>query len=110
MYLVLIRYTRPIDEVDAVRPSHRAFLQAQYRAGLLVCSGPRVDRTGGVLLARSGDRRAVEAMCAADPYALAGVALHDVIEFDCLSHADGFAPFLTAASGGEGTGLVPSTP
>ena len=94
MFLVLIRYTRPIDEVDAVRPAHRAFLQEQYRAGLLVCSGPRPDRTGGVLLARSGGRATVEAMCAADPYALAGVAVHEVIEFDCLSHADGFEPFL----------------
>ena len=74
MHLVLIRYTRPIDEVDAVRPAHREFLQTQYREGLLVCSGPRVDHAGGVLLARSGDRAAVEAMCAADPYALGGVS------------------------------------
>ena len=96
MFLVLIRYTRPIDEVDAVRPAHRAFLQEQYRAGLLVCSGPRTDRTGGVLLARSGDRAAVESMCAADPYAIAGVAVHEVVEFDCLSHADGFAEFLVS--------------
>jgi len=94
VFLVLIRYVRPIDEVDAVRPAHRVFLQEQYRAGLLVCSGPRTDRTGGVLLAPSGDRAAVDAMCVADPYARAGVAVHEVIEFDCLSHADGFAPFL----------------
>ncbi|MGE5235844.1 MAG: YciI family protein [Acidobacteriota bacterium] len=97
MFLVLIRYVRPSEEVDRVRGEHRAFLQECYRAGALICSGPRTDRTGGVLLARSGRREDVEAMVVRDPYALAGVAAHDIVEFDCLSSAAGFEPFLAPA-------------
>jgi uncharacterized protein YciI len=97
MVLVLIRYTRPIEEVDRIRPEHRAFLQEGYRAGALVCSGPRADRTGGVVLTRLTSRTEAETMFARDPYALAGVAVHETVEFDCLSSAPGFEPFLAPA-------------
>ncbi len=94
MLLVLIHYLKPIAEVQRARQAHRAFLHEQYRAGLLVCSGPRVDETGGVVLARGGSKAEVEALFSRDPYALSGVARHEVIEFELKSHAPGFEAFL----------------
>lgn len=94
MFLVLIRYLKPAGEIERVRPAHRAFLEEHYRAGTLVCSGPRRDGTGGVVLARGEARAEVEALFRRDPYAIQGLAEHDVVEFDVKSHAAAFAPFL----------------
>ena len=99
MYLVIIHYDRPMDEVAAVRPEHRDYLQAHYRRGLMVCSGPQVAGHGGVLLARGGDRAAVEALCAEDPYRRRGVAHHEIIEFEAKSCAPGFEPFAAPFAG-----------
>ncbi len=94
MFLVLIRYLKPAGEIERARPAHRAFLEEHYRAGTLVCSGPRSDGTGGVVLARGSGRAEVEKLFLSDPYAIQGLAEHDVVEFDVKSHAPAFAPFL----------------
>ncbi|HEY3353705.1 MAG TPA: YciI family protein [Polyangia bacterium] len=94
MFVVLIHYDRPAEEVARVRPAHREFLQRYYASGHLVCSGPQVGGHGGVALARGADRAEVEAIFAQDPYRLQGVAHHELIEFQVVSHAPELAPFL----------------
>ena len=94
LFLVLIRYTRPPGELDRLRPAHREFLRRHYDAGRLIVSGPRVDRTGGVVLACGGSAGEVAAWFADDPYASASAAVHEVVEFTVGSHADGFERFL----------------
>ncbi|MEW6338143.1 MAG: YciI family protein [Acidobacteriota bacterium] len=94
MFLVLIRYLTATGEIERARPAHRAFLDEHYRAGTLVCSGPRTDGTGGIVLARGTDRSRVEELFRRDPYAIQGLAVHDIVEFDVKSHAPAFAPFL----------------
>jgi uncharacterized protein YciI len=97
LFLVLIRYLRPPEELDRLRPAHREFLRRHYDAGRLVVSGPRVDRTGGVVLARGASAGEVGSWFADDPYALAGAAGYEVVEFTVGSHADGFERFLPTA-------------
>jgi len=96
LFLVLIHYLRPAEELDRLRPAHREFLRRHYDAGRLLVSGPRVDRTGGIVLARAASAAEVASWFEDDPYAAAGAARYEVVEFTVGSHADGFERFLPA--------------
>lgn len=94
MFLVLINYLKPIDEVEKGRPPHREFLDKCVRSGHLIVSGPRADHKGGVLLARARDLAEVSGIFAKDPFQLTGLAKYEFIEFKPVKHAPGFDPFL----------------
>lgn len=91
MFLVLTRYIRPLPEIEARTAEHRAWLDEQIAAGVLILTGPQVPRTGGVLIASAGrTREALEAILAQDPFSLHGLADFEIIEFA----AGKFAPAL----------------
>lgn len=79
--VVLIDYVDDLDLVDAQMNAHVAWLNEHFEAGTLLVAGRQHPRTGGVLLAR-GDRAAVEALAARDPFVRHGVATSRVIEFN----------------------------
>jgi len=81
MFIVTLTYIRPLEELDALMDAHVAWLKKHYESGLFVASGRQVPRKGGLILARSGDRAALEALLARDPFVQNGVARTDVIEF-----------------------------
>jgi len=81
MFVVTLTYIRPLEELDALMPKHVAWLKKHYRSGLFIASGRQVPRTGGVILARSGDRAALEKLLEEDPFVKSGCARVDVIEF-----------------------------
>lgn len=80
MFVMLLDYRQGLDAVERHLPAHIDWLDRGYAAGLLVASGRQVPRTGGVILAR-GDRAAVEALAASDPFAVHGVATYRIVEF-----------------------------
>ena len=81
MFVVTLTYVVPLSEVELHLPAHVEYLKAQYAAGLFLASGRRVPRTGGLILARAASREALDAVLADDPFARAGVARYDVVEF-----------------------------
>lgn len=81
MFVVLLNYLRPLAVIDELLPAHVAFLDEQYRTGVFLASGRRVPRTGGVILARAASREELDAVLAQDPFALAGAAAYEVVEF-----------------------------
>ncbi|SCK09981.1 YciI family protein [Vogesella sp. LIG4] len=81
MYVVSLHYTAPLSRIDELVPAHVTWLQAAYRDGLLLASGRKLPRTGGVILARSMPREQLDALLAQDPFARAGVAEYDITEF-----------------------------
>jgi uncharacterized protein YciI len=81
MYIVILHYKLPLAEIDSLMTRHVAWLKRHYRDGLFIASGRQVPRTGGVILARSGDVSALEAALAQDPFVLHGAADYDLIEF-----------------------------
>ncbi|WP_042393938.1 YciI family protein [Streptacidiphilus carbonis] len=81
MFVVVLTYTAPLERIDELLPQHRAWLDRNYAAGVLLLSGARVPRTGGVLLARAVDREELDAVLAGDPFARAGAAEYQVVEF-----------------------------
>ncbi len=81
MFVVTLTYTAPLARIDELVPEHVRWLEVQYAAGAFLASGPQVPRTGGLILARAGDRAALDAILAEDPFARAGVATYQVTEF-----------------------------
>lgn len=98
MYLILLTYIRPADEVAAARPAHREYLDRCYAQGKLVCSGPRDPATGGVILARVDTEEEAQKIIADDPFFVDGVATYEAIRFQPVKYDPAFAPFIYAAS------------
>ena len=81
MYLVLVNYGKPLSVIDELLPAHREFLEANYRSGLFLVSGPREPRSGGVILARAGSREELAKVLKQDPFVREGAATCEIIEF-----------------------------
>ncbi|MBS1904227.1 MAG: hypothetical protein JSS75_11020 [Bacteroidetes bacterium] len=79
-FLIHLTYVKPIEVVQEFTDVHRAYLRTQYDQGILLFSGPRVPRTGGVLFGKADDVAVIEKMIAADPFRTNGVAEYEVIE------------------------------
>ena len=80
MFIVTLTYTAPLERIDAFLEAHRAWLEEQYARGLMLMSGRKEPRTGGVILA-TGDRETIERKIESDPFKLGGLATYDIIEF-----------------------------
>ncbi|MGJ7490924.1 YciI family protein [Variovorax sp. ZT4R33] len=89
MFIVTLTYVRPLEELDALMDDHVAWLKTHYASGLFIASGRQVPRKGGVILARSGDRAALEAVLAEDPFSRHGAARADIVEFTPSMTASG---------------------
>lgn len=89
MFIVTLTYLKPVQEIDALMHDHVAWLKKGYDEGLFIASGRRVPRTGGVILARSGNEQALRAALARDPFVIHGAARCDVIEFTASMTAAG---------------------
>ena len=87
MFVILLTYSKPLDEVDALMHKHMAWLNRHYADGTFVVSGRQVPRTGGVIIANGDDREAIEAIVAADPFVSGGVATAEVIQFRASQRA-----------------------
>lgn len=79
LFLIMLDYLRPLDEVDAHLPAHRDFLDRHYAAGHFLLSGRKEPRTGGVILARADSHAQVSRWVAEDPFHKAGLARYDLV-------------------------------
>lgn len=80
MFVVSLTYISPLEEIDPLLAPHIAWLKQGFAEGLFLASGRKVPRTGGIILAR-GDRTVLEQRLTEDPFAKAGVARYEIIEF-----------------------------
>ena len=94
MFIILINYTKPIEEVNAVVAEHRAYLDTLYAKDKLICSGKRSTLTGGVLLSHAKSREEIDEIIKNDPYNLKSVAEYEVIEFTPGKHHEKFKDFV----------------
>ncbi len=85
-FLINITYTAPLSTIDRILPDHRKFLQEGYNSGLLLMSGPKSPRKGGIVLARSSSMELIKAFFNKDPYRINDCAIYEFIEFDPVKH------------------------
>ncbi|KTD62245.1 YciI family protein [Legionella spiritensis] len=88
MFIVQLTYKTPMNEVDKYLQAHREFLEYHYKQGLLIASGPMKPRTGGIIIAATGDRTHLESVLKQDPYYLAEIADYQIIEFTPVKHCE----------------------
>jgi len=81
MFIAILTYKKPLAEVDRFLQAHRDFLARNYAAGHLITSGPRYQRTGGVIMLRAANRAEAEALLAGDPFNINGIADYQIVEF-----------------------------
>ncbi len=93
MLIVLLTYEKPLDEIDRLMREHVRFLERGFHAGVFLAAGRRDPRTGGVILARGGDRDALDAVMREDPFVREGAASFEIVSFRTSLHAASFAPF-----------------
>ncbi|MBX4957834.1 YciI family protein [Rhizobium lentis] len=79
MFILSLTYVKSTEEADKHMEPHMAWVKEGYAKGWFLASGRKVPRTGGVLLA-IGERAAIEAYVAADPFTIHGVAEYDITE------------------------------
>jgi len=94
MFLLLARYTRPIEEVDRLLDGHRAWIVTNVEAGRILLTARQVPLTGGMLLARGKDSDEIWHMISEDPFHTSGMAEYSVLEFDPVRAAPGLEGLL----------------
>ncbi|MEP2705905.1 MAG: YciI family protein [Roseibium sp.] len=90
LFVIDLTYVAPLEEVDRLVESHRAFLKANYDAGCFLVSGPKDPRIGGVILARGQSCEEIERIIENDPFKRECVADYAVIQFVPVMSADDF--------------------
>jgi uncharacterized protein YciI len=88
MFILSLTYVKPNEEADKHMQPHMAWVKEGYAKGWFLASGRKVPRTGGVILS-VGDRAAIEAYVATDPFTIHGVAQYDITEIAITTTADG---------------------
>ncbi|HYD67194.1 YciI family protein [Azospirillum sp.] len=80
LFIIDLTYVAPLDAVDAHLDEHVRFLERGYAEGLFLVSGPKVPRSGGVIIARAESRETLMAALAQDPFHRHGLAEYAVTE------------------------------
>ncbi|WSH64336.1 YciI family protein [Rhizobium ruizarguesonis] len=87
MFILSLTYVKPNDEADRHMEPHMAWVKEGYAKGWFLASR-KVPRTGGVILA-IGERAAIEAYVAADPFTIHSVAEYEITELAVTTAVDG---------------------
>ncbi|MBI3125830.1 MAG: hypothetical protein HYZ10_15650 [Ignavibacteriales bacterium] len=86
--VVEIIYKAPIEKIEELTAIHREFLQTGYKTGMLLVSGPKVPRTGGIVIAKANSMEEIAGYFKNDPYALNDAADYRFIEFNPKSRQE----------------------
>lgn len=79
MFILSLTYTADLAEVDHYIEPHMDWVKDGYDRGVFLASGRKNPRTGGVILA-GGTRSEIDAIVAADPFTIHGVADYEITE------------------------------
>lgn len=88
MFIIQLKYKTSLEVVEQHLIAHRQFLDIYYKKGLLIASGPLEPRVGGIIIALSSNRAALEAIFAQDPFYVEKIAEYTFTEFIPVKYCD----------------------
>lgn len=95
MIIANLHYTVPLETIDAYVVEHRALLHNLCAKGVVICSGPKNPRTGGIIMLNVETVDEARQILSADPFMRENLATYDFIAFNPLKCAEAFKVFLT---------------
>jgi uncharacterized protein YciI len=90
--MIIVRYRRPLPEIEAVTEAHRAYLRKLQEQGILVVSGPMDPRFGGMWLVRVQDENPLadlDALRDGDPFYQRGLANYELLPWKVMQGKEG---------------------
>lgn len=81
MFIAILSYKKPLEDVDRFLQAHREYLAKHYAAGDFIASGPQTPRIGGVIMIKAENRAAVDSIIAQDPFNINSIADYQIVEF-----------------------------
>ncbi len=81
MYILLVKYVQPLEQIDQLLEAHIEFLDKYYKGSKFIFSGRRNPRVGGVILANVNNESELKQIISEDPFVFHEVAEYDIIEF-----------------------------
>lgn len=87
MFVLLARYTKPAEEVDALLEEHKAWIGRN--ADKILLTAREEPLIGGLILARAGSVEEIWEMIREDPFHAAGVSEYEVREYNPVRAAAG---------------------
>jgi uncharacterized protein YciI len=90
--MIIVRYRRPLAEIEAVTDAHRVYLRQLQERGVLVASGPLEPRFGGMWLVRVQDENPLpelDAIMAGDPFHQHGLANYELLPWKVMQGKEG---------------------
>lgn len=94
MFLIILKYIKPLNSVDEQVPAHMEFLKKCYDRSEFICSGRRVPRVGGIILANVETEQKVWELIEQDPFYVHEIAEFEVIEFLPTKYDERFSCFI----------------
>ncbi len=81
MFLIILKYVKPLERIDELIPAHIEFLDRFYNQAKFIVSGRRKPRVGGIILANASNEEEVWEIIKQDPFYTDRAAEYEVIEF-----------------------------
>ena len=81
MFIAILTYKKPLEEVDRFLQAHRDYLAEHYAAGDFIASGPQNPRIGGVIMIKADNHGAVDTIISQYPFNINGIADYQIVEF-----------------------------
>ena len=97
MFVIVLTYKKPLEEIDQYLADHRAFLDNGYKDNLFVVSGPKNPRNGGIIISQLNDRDLLERILKQDSFNIHDAADYEITEFNPTKYHTDFASFIEAA-------------
>ncbi|MDH6355047.1 uncharacterized protein YciI [Dysgonomonas sp. PH5-45] len=94
MFILVLTYKKPLEEVDRHLQAHRDFLDRNYAEKILLTSGPRPNRIGGIIVARVKTLAEAQALMKEDPFFRHAIADYEILEFEPTKYLAGFEGFV----------------
>ncbi|SNZ06980.1 YciI family protein [Cohaesibacter gelatinilyticus] len=89
LFTIDLNYIVPIEQVEPHISAHMDFLQRNYDQKRFLASGPKVPRTGGMIIAVGSSRQEIENLIKEDPFHIHALAAYEITEFVPRMKADG---------------------
>jgi uncharacterized protein YciI len=82
MFIIDLTYKTPLDVIEKYIDEHRTFLEEYYAQQKFISSGPKIPRSGGIIIAQCDHKLELMRIIKKDPFYKNNLADYTITEFN----------------------------